>query len=134
MTTAFHSPPRRRTASLKEASLLEGPMLLLRCIRGFSSNRSLLWLACVPISFLGLGLFNLSVHAAEDAGVTLSIEGLANNLWMYVTVGYPGVLLSSIVILISLPRIWRYYRQSLANRVQTCTTQSFYCVASIGAA
>ena len=82
MTTALHSPPRRRTARLQEASLLEGPMLLLRSIRGFSSYRSLVWLACVPIAFLGLGLFNLSAHAADLP--ELSAAFLANNLWLLV--------------------------------------------------
>ncbi|MEC9029572.1 MAG: ammonium transporter, partial [Cyanobacteriota bacterium] len=58
MTTAPLPPSRRRTVRLQEASLLEGPMLLLRSIRGFSSNRSLTWLACVPLALFGLGLFN----------------------------------------------------------------------------
>ncbi len=82
MTTALHSPPRRRTARLQEASLLEGPMLLLRSIRGFSSHRSLMWLACVPIALFGLGLFNLSAHAAEMP--ELNAAFLANNLWLLV--------------------------------------------------
>jgi Amt family ammonium transporter len=30
-----------------------------------SSSRTLTWLACIPIALLGLGLFNLSAHAAE---------------------------------------------------------------------
>ncbi len=82
MTTALHSPPKRRTARLQEASLLEGPMLLLRSIRGFSSHRSLMWLACVPIALFGLGLFNLSAHAAEMP--ELNAAFLANNLWLLV--------------------------------------------------
>ncbi|WP_320677493.1 ammonium transporter [Prochlorococcus sp. MIT 1300] len=82
MTTALHSSGRRRTASLQEASLLEGPMLLLRSIRGFSSHRSLMWLACVPIALFGLGLFNLSAHAAEMP--ELNAAFLANNLWLLV--------------------------------------------------
>ncbi len=81
MTTALHQPPGRRTVRLQEASLLEGPMLLLRSIRGFSSNRSMLWLACVPLALFGLGLFNLAAHAAD---VELSVTGLANNLWVLV--------------------------------------------------
>ena len=84
MTAALHSSPRRRTARLQEASLLEGPMILLRSIRGLSSHRSLMWLACVPIALFGLGRFNLAAHAAGDGGVTLSIEGLASNLWILV--------------------------------------------------
>ncbi len=82
MTTALHSPPGRRISTLQEASLLEGPMLLLRSIRGFSSHRSLVWLACVPIAFLGLGLFNLSAHAADLP--ELNAAFLANNLWLLV--------------------------------------------------
>ncbi len=82
MTTALHSPNRRRTARLQEVSLLDGPMLLLRSIRGFSSHRSLMWLACVPIALFGLGLFNLSAHAAEMP--ELNAAFLANNLWLLV--------------------------------------------------
>ena len=58
--------------------------MLFQSIKGLSSHRSLLWFACVPLALFGLGLFNLSAHAAQDAGVTLSIEGLANNLWILV--------------------------------------------------
>ena len=82
MTTAMQSPPRRRISRLQEASLLEGPMLLLRSIRGFGSHRSLMWFACVPIAFLGLGLFNLSAHAADLP--ELNAAFLANNLWLLV--------------------------------------------------
>ncbi len=82
MTTALHSTPRRRAARLQEASLLEGPMILLRSIRGLSSHRSLMWLACVPIALFGLGLFNLSAHAAEMP--ELNAAFLANNLWLLV--------------------------------------------------
>ncbi len=82
MTSALNSPPRRRSARLQEASLLEGPMLLLRSIRGFSSNRSLMWLACVPLAFVGLGLFNLSAHAADLP--ELNAAFLANNLWLLI--------------------------------------------------
>lgn len=82
MTTAPLPPSRRRTVRLQEASLLEGPMLLLRSIRGFSSNRSLTWLACVPLALFGLGLFNLSAHAAEMP--ELNAAFLANNLWLLI--------------------------------------------------
>ena len=82
MTTAMHSPPGKRANRLQEASLLEGPMLLLRSIRGFNSNRSLMWLACVPIAFLGLGLFNLSAHAADLPDLNAAF--LANNLWLLI--------------------------------------------------
>lgn len=82
MTTALHQPPGRRTVRLQEASLLEGPMLLLRSIRGFSSNRSITWLACVPFALFGLGLFNLSAHAADLPELTPGF--LANNLWLLI--------------------------------------------------
>ena len=82
MTTAMPSPTRRRKARLQEASLLDGPILLLKSIRGFSSNRSLMWFACVPIALFGLGLFNLSAHAAEMP--ELNAAFLANNLWLLV--------------------------------------------------
>ncbi len=82
MTTATHAPYKRRKTALQEASLLDGPMLLLRSIRGFSSNRSMIWLACVPLALFGLGLFNLSAHAAEMP--ELSAAFLANNLWLLV--------------------------------------------------
>ena len=82
MTTLPHSPKVRRMARLQDASLLDGPILLLKSIRGFSSHRSLMWLASVPIALLGLGLFNLSAHAAEMP--ELNAAFLANNLWLLV--------------------------------------------------
>ena len=82
MTTAYESPNMRRKSRLQEASLLEGPMLLLQSIRGFKTNRSLLWLGCVPLALFGLGLFNLSAHAAEMP--ELNAAFLANNLWLLV--------------------------------------------------
>ena len=82
MTTALHPPLRRRKARLQEASLIEGPMLLLQSIRGFKSNRSMLWLGCVPLALFGLGIFNLSARAAEMPA--LSAQFLANNLWLLV--------------------------------------------------
>ena len=82
MTTALHPPSRRRKARLQEASLLEGPMLLLQSIRGFRTNRSLTWLACVPVALAGLGIFNLSAHAADLP--ELNAAFLANNLWLLV--------------------------------------------------
>ena len=57
-------------------------MLLLRSIRGFRTNRSLTWLACVPVALLGLGIFNLSAHAAELPDLNAAF--LANNLWLLV--------------------------------------------------
>ena len=65
MTTAFHAPPQRRRKTLQEANLLEGPMLLLKSIRGFSSNRAMTWLACAPLALMGLGIFTLSAKAEE---------------------------------------------------------------------
>ena len=82
MTTAFQSPPSRRRKSLQEASLLNGPMMLLKSIRGFSSNRAIVWLACAPLALLGLGIFTLSAKAEELPA--LSAAFLANNLWLLV--------------------------------------------------
>ncbi|MGB4698917.1 MAG: ammonium transporter [Parasynechococcus sp.] len=82
MTTAFQSPPSRRRKSLQEASLLNGPMMLLKSIKGFSSNRAIVWLACAPLALLGLGIFTLSAKAEELP--ELSAAFLANNLWLLV--------------------------------------------------
>ena len=54
MTTALQSQPRSKRPRLQEVSLLDGPMLLLRSIRGFRTNQSLIWLATVPMALLGL--------------------------------------------------------------------------------
>jgi len=76
------SSPRRKNR-LQEASLIEGPMLLLQNIRGFRSHRSLMWLACVPIALLGLGLFDFAAHANE-LPAELNAAFFANNLWLLV--------------------------------------------------
>ncbi len=80
MTVA--SPPlrRRRPRRLQEASLLEAPGLLLGSVRGLSNPRTLTWLACVPVALFGLGIFNLSAHAAELPELTPAF--LINNLWL----------------------------------------------------
>ena len=57
-------------------------MLLLKSIRGFSSHRSLVWLACAPVALLGLSVFTLSAEAEELP--ELSAAFLANNLWLLV--------------------------------------------------
>ena len=82
MTTAFQAPPQRRRKTLQEASLLEGPLMLLKSIRGFSSNRAMTWLACAPLALMGLGIFTLSAKAEELP--ELSAAFLANNLWLLV--------------------------------------------------
>ena len=82
MTTALHTPSRRSKSRLQEVSLLNGPILLLKSIRGFRTNRSLTWLACVPVALMGLGLFNLTAHAAELPDLNAAF--LANNLWLLV--------------------------------------------------
>lgn len=83
MITATPSPPRRRPAlRLQEASLLEAPALLVRRIRGLSSHRTLLWLACVPLALLGLGIFGVSARAAELPELTPAF--LANNLFIFI--------------------------------------------------
>ncbi|KGF95231.1 MULTISPECIES: ammonium transporter [Prochlorococcus] len=82
MTTALQTPKRRSRSKLQDSSLANGPMLLLRSIRGFSSNRSMLWLATVPLALFGLGIFNLSAHAADFPD--LNAQFLANNLWLLI--------------------------------------------------
>ena len=82
MTTALQTPQRRSRSRLQDASLANGPMLLLRSIRGFSSNRSLLWLATVPVALFGLGIFELSAHAADLPELTPAF--LASNLWLLI--------------------------------------------------
>ena len=83
MTTALQTPQRRSRSKLQDASLVNGPMLLLRSIRGFSSNRSMLWLATVPLALFGLGIFNLSAHAADLPELNAAFL-LANNLWLLI--------------------------------------------------
>ncbi|MGB1417099.1 MAG: ammonium transporter [Synechococcus sp.] len=82
MTTAFRHSPQRRRSRLQEASLLDGPMLLLKSIRGFGSHRSLAWLACAPVALLGLSVFTLSAKAEELP--ELNGQFLANNMWLLV--------------------------------------------------
>jgi ammonium transporter, Amt family len=72
------SPPRR----LREASLREAPELLLRRLRGLTSQRSLTWLACVPLALFGLGVFNLSARAAELPDLTPPF--LINNFFIFI--------------------------------------------------
>ncbi|MFM9101308.1 MAG: ammonium transporter [Cyanobium sp.] len=80
MTIAAHPP--RRARRLQEASLLEAPSMLLRSIRGMSSQRGLIWLACVPLALFGLGVFNLAAHAAELPELTPAF--LANNTFLLI--------------------------------------------------
>ena len=82
MTTALQKPKKGSRFKLQDASLINGPILLLRSIRGISSNRSMLWLATVPLALFGLGIFNLSAHAADLP--ELSAAFLANNLWLLI--------------------------------------------------
>ncbi|MEA5423017.1 ammonium transporter [Synechococcus sp. CCY9202] len=82
MTVAPRAPRRTASRCLQEASLIEAPSLIVRSIRGLSSQRSLTWLACVPLALLGLGVFNLSAHAAELPELTPAF--LANNMFIFV--------------------------------------------------
>ena len=87
MTTALQSPPRRRTARLQEVSLLEGPMLLLKSIRGFRSNQGLIWLATVPLALLGLGVFSFAARAEVGLSELTGPQAatfLADNLWLFI--------------------------------------------------
>ena len=79
MTIASHSSRRRQR--LRDVSLLDAPSLLMGRIRGMPS-KTLLWLACVPMALFGLGVFNLSAHAAELPELTPAF--LANNFFLFV--------------------------------------------------
>ncbi len=82
MTTTLRTPKRSSRFKLQDTSLANGPMLLLRSIRGFSSNRSMLWLATVPVALFGLGIFELSAHAADLPDLNAAF--LSNNLWLLI--------------------------------------------------
>jgi Amt family ammonium transporter len=82
MTVARPHPNRPAARSLQQASLSDAPRLLLSRIRGLSSNRTLTWLTCIPIALLGLGLFNLSAHAAQLPELTPAF--LANNMFVLI--------------------------------------------------
>jgi Amt family ammonium transporter len=60
---------------------LDAPSLLLGRFRSLSSTR-LTWLACVPVALFGLGVFNLSAHAAELPELTPAF--LINNFFLFV--------------------------------------------------
>jgi Amt family ammonium transporter len=82
MTVARPHPNRPAARSLQQASLSDAPRLLLSRIRGLSSKRTLTWLTCIPIALLGLGLFNLSAHAAQLPELTPAF--LANNMFVLI--------------------------------------------------
>ncbi|KGG16665.1 MULTISPECIES: ammonium transporter [unclassified Prochlorococcus] len=87
MTTALQSPSGRRIARLQEASLLDGPMLLLNSIRGFRSNQTLTWLATVPLALMGLGVFGFAARAEvglSDLTGAQAATFLADNLWLFI--------------------------------------------------
>merc|ERR1711939_674278 len=77
--------PRSVPRTLREATLLEAPQVMLNQVRGLSSNRSLTWLACVPVALFGLGLFNLSAKAAEmpELNAAFLVNNLAKNLFVF---------------------------------------------------
>ena len=86
MTTALHSRPGR-SKRLQEASLLEGPMLLLRSIRGLRTNQSLIWLATVPVALFGLSVFTFAAKAGPGLGDLTGPQAaafLADNLWLFI--------------------------------------------------
>ncbi|MBW3048764.1 ammonium transporter [Prochlorococcus marinus XMU1403] len=87
MTTALQSPPRRTTSRLQDASLLNGPMLLLRSIKGFRRSQSWAWLASIPLALLGLGVFTFSARAEvalSDLTGPQAAAFLADNLWLFI--------------------------------------------------
>ena len=87
MTTALQSPPRRTTSRLQDASLLNGPMLLLRSIKGFRRSQSWAWLASIGLALLGLGVFTFSARAEvalSDLTGPQAASFLADNLWLFI--------------------------------------------------
>jgi len=87
MTTALNSRTGVKRSKLQEVSLLEGPMLLLRSIRGFRTNRSLIWLATVPVALFGLGIFTFAAKAGttfDDLTPLQASKFLADNLWLFI--------------------------------------------------
>ena len=87
MTTALNSRPGTKRSRLQEVSLLEGPMLLLRSIRGFRTNQKLIWLATVPVALFGLSVFTFAAKAGpglDDLTGLQAAKFLADNLWLFV--------------------------------------------------
>tara|TARA_Y100001968_G_scaffold80367_1_gene71527 strand:+ start:569 stop:2059 length:1491 start_codon:yes stop_codon:yes gene_type:complete len=87
MTIAIQKSSSRNRSSLQEASLLNGPILLLRSIRGLRTNRSLVWLSTVPLALLGLGIFNFAAQAGpglSDLTGPQAATFLADNLWLFI--------------------------------------------------
>ena len=87
MTTALNSRPGSKRSRLQEVSLLEGPMLLLRSIRGFRTNQKLIWLATVPVALFGLSVFTFAAKAGpglDDLTGLQAAKFLADNLWLFV--------------------------------------------------
>ncbi len=82
MTVALHAPRRPKPRRPKDTSLLEAPSLLFGRIKGLKDQGTLTWLACVPLALFGLGVFNLSAHAAELPELTPVF--LINNLFIFV--------------------------------------------------
>jgi Amt family ammonium transporter len=78
MAAATNLAVRQRRPRLRDASLLEAPSILASRIRGIQHPRTLTWLACIPVALFGLGLFNLSAHAAQLPELTPGF--LINNL------------------------------------------------------
>jgi Amt family ammonium transporter len=83
MTIVSPAPRRAPTRRLRDVSFLEAPSLLLRRFRGLTSNTRITWLACVPLALFGLGVFNLSAHAADLPELTPAF--LANNMFLLVS-------------------------------------------------
>ena len=87
MTTALQPHSRRSKSRLQDASLLNGPMLLFKSIRGLRRSQSLLWLATVPLALFGLGIFTFSARAEvglSDLTGAQAASFLADNLWLFV--------------------------------------------------
>ncbi len=87
MTISIRNLPKRNSNRLSEASLMNGPMLLVKSIRGFRTNRTLIWLATVPIALMGLGIFNFAAKAEvglSDLTGPQAATFLADNLWLFI--------------------------------------------------
>ncbi|MBM5817759.1 MAG: ammonium transporter [Cyanobacteria bacterium K_Offshore_surface_m2_239] len=80
MSQPLSRPPWK--ASLPTTSLRKAPQLLFARLKRLTSSTTLTWLACVPVAFLGLGLFNLAAKAAELPELTPGF--LANNLFLLI--------------------------------------------------
>ena len=67
MIHSSQQPKVRPPRSLSEVSLREAPALLMRKVRGLSSQEGLTWLACVPLALFGLATSVMAQFQARYA-------------------------------------------------------------------